>query len=793
MKIKTKLISGSLILVLGSLLLVGVVANGVATHMATETISDLTKTKLQAILELKKRHLEAYLDGLRKQVQLMALDQNTGSANYHFWATFDAIKQSSSLDENEKQQLKDYYQQEYLKPYNAQNTTPGVSVEDYFSNFDDNTWLLQYHYIFANPNPVGQKRKLESPGNEFSSYSSAHSGYHNVFLEYANKLGFGDVYLVGAEGRVSYSLNKGFELGTSLIDGPFAQSGLGKAFRAALDIKKGELAFEDYSAYAPLYEAPVSFIATPLTKFNRVRGVLIVQFPIDAIETIMTNEREWPKVGLGSTGEAYIIGPDFSLRNTSRLNTEDPEQYLSKLKKFSSLSTQAMNDIATRGTGIGLQKVVTEATKKALSGETGFETIKQFDGRSVLSAFAPINAGGFDWAIISEMDTSEAFSNSEQLSNKLTLYLSGLTLAVIAVATLFILFLAKIIFKPIHTMTEKMHEIASGNARLDSRLDDQGNNEIAYFAAEFNLFVSKIARVIENAEEASKSLVKQSALLTTLSNNGKEQALKQSEQINSIVQSVDQISTSVGLNAERANTAYDVALSASEKALSGKEATNKAIEAIHSVETEVEKTVNALATLETEAKNVADVLAVIDAISDQTNLLALNAAIEAARAGESGRGFAVVADEVRSLSHKIQNETTVIYDTIEKLQQGAIEAVAVMQQSNTKTRTGALLSSEAGESLDTVVSSSHEISNMNQEIANTTSEQAELVHLIENNVEQTSTITTQSAEAAVEMDQIGRSISNLAEELGTLVSQFGQQFDGQSDALINLPPANKNT
>lgn len=99
MKIKTKLIYGSSALVLVSILLVGLTAMIVANNKSYETLAAQAQSKLVSILELKKRHIEAYLSGLRQQFQLMSKDQNTGSANYHFWSTFDVITQSSSMSE----------------------------------------------------------------------------------------------------------------------------------------------------------------------------------------------------------------------------------------------------------------------------------------------------------------------------------------------------------------------------------------------------------------------------------------------------------------------------------------------------------------------------------------------------------------------------------------------------------------------------------------------------------------------------------------------------------------------
>jgi len=775
MKIKHKLISGSLALVLSSILLVGGIANYVAKGMATQTISELTQSKLESILALKKAHIEAYLSGMRKQVQLMAQDQNTGSANYHFWATYEFIKNSSGLNQDQKQALKDYYQKEYLDHYKNRYGKVGTSVERYFSDMDEDTWILQYQYIFKNPNPIGQKRKLESPENEFSSYSSAHGGYHRTFLEYADKLGFGDIYLVGPEGRVNYSLNKGFELGTSLVDGVFSNSGLGKAYRGALNVKQGELVFEDYSAYAPLYDYPVAFIATPFVKFKKNRGVLIVEIPIDTIDDVMTNNHQWSQVGLGESGEAYLVGPDFTLRNMSRQNVENFEAYVDTLEAHASSSPQPIAEIKTRKTGIGLQKVITKSTENALKGEKGYSVIEQFDGRQVLSVYSPINVEGFDWAIISEIDYSEAFSSLATLSEKLTASLTMLSLIVIGVAIVFVLFLARIIFRPINRMSEQMNEIAQGSANLDNRLEEKGNNELAYFASGFNKFVSKISLTIQHTNETSQALIQQSEHLTELSNKSKRQSESQNKQMHNIAQSIGKISQSIETNASKADQATSLASVSCDKAIMGKNSTEYAVHAIQSVESELRKTVESLNILESESQNVTDVLAVINDISDQTNLLALNAAIEAARAGEKGRGFAVVADEVRSLSHRIQSETERIFQTIAKLQQGTVESVKVMQQSDVKTIECADLITEAGHALELVVSSGRDISGINQDIANATSEQATLAHQIDDSVSLAASITSESMESANEIDQIGNKIEILAKELGKLVGQFANQ------------------
>ncbi|MGH1485497.1 MAG: methyl-accepting chemotaxis protein [Cellvibrionaceae bacterium] len=774
MKVKTKLVAGTLLLAFFSVTIVSIVANHIAKNSASIAINKLSQAKLSSTLEAKKTHIEQYLNNLKNQVELMALEQNTDSANYHFSSMFSIFGMSSQLTPSMKDAVRGYYKRYFLEIYNNKNVDVGVSIDQYFEKFTANQWLLQFYYIASNPHPIGEKHKLVIPEKEYSVYSAGHQGYHDVFRSYAEKLGYGDIYLISTDGDVIYSMNKGFELATSVLRGPFADSGLGRVFSAALKAGKGEVVVEDFSRYAPLFGAPVAFLASPLVGSDGVTGVFVVQLPIDAVDSIMTNNYQWKKVGLGNTGETYLVGPDMTLRTTSRLQFEEPERYIQKLKKFTKENPQPIEDIITSGTSIGLQKVGTISTELALSGESGFHTIEQFDGRSVLSTYSPITVEGFNWAIISEIDYDEAFESAENLSNRLNSSLAIIALAVMIVATIVILFLAQIIFKPLNMITMRMHEIASGDGNLKNRLDDSGNDEIAYFAEGFNSFVSKLDYIVERVAETSALLFNQSANLLALSKDGKCKSLEQQDMMRQVVSSIRDITTNVDQNTEYASSTSQAAEIANEKANAGKIATDQAVIAIETVSNEVNATSEALKELELDSKNIADVLSVIDDISNQTNLLALNAAIEAARAGDNGRGFAVVADEVRSLSYRIQTETHTISETIGKLQHGTMDAVTTMQQSVLKSKNGVELASEAGKTLDLVVESSSEINKMNEKIANATRQQKTIIHTIDSNMERAKKITEKTTKSSLAIDNIGSEISSLANEMQNLVSQFAE-------------------
>jgi methyl-accepting chemotaxis protein len=769
MKIQNKLILGLSSLVLISLLSVAFISNAITAGAAENTISSLTQDKLETILQLKKRQIESYLNGLRKQVQLMANDQNIASANFHFFSTFDAIKQSSRLNEQEQNQLKKFIKDEHLLPY-QKTTGKDVSLDSFYKGLDENAELLLYHYLYANTDQAN-RRAMESATNEFSSYSSPHAGYHRSFVDYAEKLGFEDIYLIGPDGRVYYSLNKGFELGTSLNEGPFSDSGLARVFKKALTIQAGDLAFDDLNAYAPQLNEPAGFIATPFIKFKRVRGVMVVQFPIDTIDAIMTDDEGWKSVGLGNSGEAYLLGSDATYRSSDRLGLEDFEAYLTKLEASKTLTTEALSAIAYRGNGIGLQIEEPGIAVLSQSNERGFSAVP-IGSKKMLVAYSPITVEGFDWSIISKQRADEAFAGLDEMTTDLKIALAILTLVILVIALITSLILARVIFRPILAIAENMHQLSKGEASLSSRLDDNGNDELARLARGFNRFVSKIEEVVTNVINTATALHGESNQLSALSEQGKRHAQDHSQQMADIDNSIKQITLSVEENARHAAHASEAASQANDKAQQSRQTTKAAIEAIQTVEKEVQATANTLSTLETDVQSVSEVLAVINSISDQTNLLALNAAIEAARAGAHGRGFAVVADEVRSLSYKIQSETHQIYETINTLSQATSMAVTSMGSSSARAIEGANLSADAGKALTKVVSAGDDIMHINLQVASMTEEQSCLVKEIRENIESAESISRESAQAADDIHRAGKQVEYLSDQLQEAVSQF---------------------
>src|SRR5690606_7401637 len=159
---------------------------------------------------------------------------------------------------------------------------------------------------------------------------------------------------------------------------------------------------------------------------------------------------------------------------------------------------------------------------------------------------------------------------------------------------------------------------------------------------------------------------------------------------------MQQVTATVKQNADNAQAANQLAVTARDLAEKGGTVTRDAVAAV----TEIEGS----------AQKIADIVGLIDEIAFQTNLLALNASVEAARAGEAGKGFAVVAQEVRALAQRSANASK--------------DIKALIGESNGQVKSGAALVNQTGQALAEIVTAIKKVSDIVAEIAVASTEQA---------------------------------------------------------------------
>jgi methyl-accepting chemotaxis protein len=361
--------------------------------------------KLTAVRQIKKSAIERYFESIENQIVTFSENQMVVDAMEEFTREFPKFREENAIDsdtlEGMREELKTYYDEDFSGEYKNQNGKL-PNVDQYFNMLDDDSIAFQYHHIEINPNPLGSKHLMDR-ADDASRYSQVHAKVHPIIRNYLELFGYYDIFLVDPEsGDIVYSVFKELDYSTSLIDGPYADTNFGEAFRKANAMTEpGGIVLVDYKRYPPSYEAPASFIASPIFDGDKKVGVAMFQMPIARLNAIMGE-----RAGLGETGETYLVGPDYLMRSDSYLDTV----------RVDNEGGEAMYSVGASFSGNHQAK--TEAVDRALEGETGADVIIDYNGNPVLSAFAPVKVGGTTWALLAEIDVVEAFSPAQDLAKK---------------------------------------------------------------------------------------------------------------------------------------------------------------------------------------------------------------------------------------------------------------------------------------------------------------------------------------------------------------------------------------
>jgi len=772
MKLKQKMIIGAGILAALPVIIASISIGTTASKSSEIALEEAAKERLVAVRDITKGRIEDYFDTIRKQVLTLSNSQMTIGAMKKFKQGFSSYKLETGTEISEiKEQLSRYYINEFLPEYKKRNNNQPLDTSKWLAQLDEVSIALQYKLIKANPNPLGEKDKLDDIGDD-SKYNHYHKKYHPVFRDFLEKFGYYDIFLADPDtGDIIYSVFKELDYTTSLIKGSYANTGIGEVFRKANQTgDKDFVALTDFASYPPSYQDPASFIASPVFENGKKIGVLIFQMPIDNINNIMTHNKMWAKSGLGESGETYLVAEDKTARSMSRFLIEDKVAYIKALSD-AGVSATILDLISIKNTSIGLQPVSTPGVDKALSGDADFEIYPDYRNISVLSAYAPVEIEGLNWIIMSEIDEAEAFDSAYLLANNIFKLSLTITVVLVIAGVVIGVFFAGSITQPIIKLSQTLNEIEQ-NSDLTKRVDINSNDEIGMASNSLNLMMEKFHAGIQQVSSATSQIAtateETSAITTQTSQNIFEQQ-NQTDQvataINEMNATVQEVSLNITHTAQAAGEAND-------ETAAGSRVVNQTVNSIQELSSLIDNAANVIVQLEKDSENINTVMDVIKSVAEQTNLLALNAAIEAARAGEQGRGFAVVADEVRTLAGRTQQSTEEINQMIEKLQSGAQQAVEAMNESREKARSVVDQSNQAGNSLKVIADAVSRINDMSSQIASAAEEQSAVNEEINQNIVRINDMAQQTSSGAQQTTSASEELAKLASDLKSLVIQF---------------------
>lgn len=277
--------------------------------------------------------------------------------------------------------------------------------------------------------------------------------------------------------------------------------------------------------------------------------------------------------------------------------------------------------------------------------------------------------------------------------NNLMISFVKIALVLTVVYLIILIWLARIIRKPIAKTAADIENIANGNisneisgssqiAETDklitaSRILKEKLNDIVSGVNEHVLNLQQdTASLKERADfcndgtkQISQAMEELSVTAVTLAENVQDVNAKSLEMGNAITD-IDGDVQVLSDNSNHMDKANEDAAKSIEIVL---DSSNRSSAIVEKITNQIEETNQAISSINEAVDLIMD-------ITGQTSLLSLNASIEAARAGQAGRGFAVVADEIKKLSEQSAQGADTIKQVADNIFEKSNESVALVNE-----------------------------------------------------------------------------------------------------------------
>ena len=372
------------------------------------------------------------------------------------------------------------------------------------------------------------------------------------------------------------------------------------------------------------------------------------------------------------------------------------------------------------------------------------------------------------WNFVGLIKQNEVMADATRLTWLIAIIAAVLAVVFAIVGASF----ARVIVRPIHSVSSGLEGIAQGEGDLTQNLAVRGKDETAQLAGWFNKFLTAIRNLIQHIGQAAHEILDASQSSTRVSNDMAEAAGRQREAVDMVSTAFHEMVATSNEVARSCSMAADSADNGQQQAREGQRQIDEAVRSVDQLSEEIARSAKDMSQLERDSNDIQSILDTIRSIAEQTNLLALNAAIEAARAGEQGRGFAVVADEVRALAKRTADSTAEIDTLLGNLAKRTASVAQQMHSSLNVSQQSVTKIGQARSSFGQIRESVDVIRDMNTQIATAAEEQHQVAEDINRHISQIHGDAQLIAELSDSARADSNSLAALSSELDGLVRKF---------------------
>ncbi|WP_041521701.1 methyl-accepting chemotaxis protein [Gilvimarinus agarilyticus] len=698
MKISTRLTLGAIALTAVAVIGSAGTTGWLALKESSSAIETSLKNQFHAIARGRAAAIDAKLDSYRDLLSSLAHGRMTQDAVYGFVRPFDSYRYEVGITDKDAitAGLSTWYQQQYLP--HTRRTQYGFepAVDEWLPAMSFEAQLLQHYYLQTNPGWPDELATMEDR-SDATIYGQQHRKYHSSFRDIVKRFGFSDLMLLdSARQRVIYSVNKGPELGTSLQRGPFKNSQLA-ALAQTLKQHPQQLAVSGFEHAAFNGSEQVFYLGVSVYHQahspNRATGYLIAEVPARQLSDLLSNQRQWREMGLGESGDVYLVGPEGTLITDLRPPTTGADTLLRQLAD-TGLLRQPTRARAS-GSAAGWLTLESQAVQQALQGQAGVGLTEDYLGREVYSAWQPVTIGNERYGLIVQQSPAEVFAALGHLRSQVVISIAVAAIVLIALAMIAAVAYARYLARPLARLAQEI-EASATQRNLTAQFASHRSDEVGDIGRSLNTLFSTLRATFASVIDATEQSASTAGSNAAISASCRSDAINQRREMNSVDSALTQVQGALETMSQELGSSATEVQQASKVAHEGKQQMVEVAAQIERLQQQIALSDNSMQALTHAADDIVAVVDTIKGVAEQTNLLALNAAIEAARAGEHGRGFAVVADEVRRLSANTHDATGEIQQLIDRLRDtvGSTAAGLAAEQS------GAILCVESSQAAE---------------------------------------------------------------------------------------------